>query len=51
MLSKPVRSIMLRVIKRRMEAGENLEDILAGYNKLTDDEKADLKKSIDEEGA
>ena len=39
-------NIMLRVIRRRMAEGEELEDILAGYPKLTDAEKEELRAAI-----
>ena len=37
---------MLRVIRRRMAEGEELEDILAGYPKLTDAEKEELREAV-----
>ena len=45
-MSKSAKNIMVRVIKRRMAAGEELEDILAGYPKLTDEEKQELREAV-----
>ena len=45
-MSKSAKNIMVRVIKRRMVAGEELEDILAGYPKLTDAEKQELREAV-----
>ena len=45
-MRKKKKNIMLRVIRRRMTEGEELEDILAGYPKLTDAEKEELRKAV-----
>ena len=45
-MSNAAKNIMLRVIRRRMAEGEELEDILAGYPKLTDAEKEELRAAI-----
>lgn len=47
-MSNAAKNIMLRVIRRRMAEGEELEDILAGYHKLTDAEKEELRAAITE---
>ena len=47
-MSNAAKNIMLRVIRRRMAEGEELEDILAGYSKLTDAEKEELRAAITE---
>lgn len=47
-MSNSAKNIMLRVIRRRMAKGEELEDILAGYSKLTDAEKEELRAAITE---
>lgn len=47
-MSNSAKNIMLRVIRRRMAEGEELEDILTGYPKLTDAEKEELKAAITE---
>lgn len=44
-MSNAAKNIMLRVIRRRMAEGEELEDILAGYPKLTDAEKEELREA------
>lgn len=45
-MSNAAKNIMVRVIKRRMTDGENLEDILANYPKLTEEEKQELRKAV-----
>lgn len=45
-MSNSAKNIMLRVIRRRMAEGEELEDILDGYPKLTDAEKEELRAAI-----
>lgn len=45
-MSNAARNIMIRVIRRRMTEGEELEDILAGYPKLTDAEKEELREAV-----
>lgn len=45
-MSNAAKNIMLRVIRRRMAEGEELEDILASYPKLTDAEKEELRAAI-----
>lgn len=45
-MSNAAKNIMVRVIKRRMADGENLEDILASYPKLTEEEKQELRKAV-----
>lgn len=49
MLSNAVKNIMIRVIKKRIEEGEELEDILIGYPKLSQEEKQELRKSLENE--
>ena len=46
-MSKAVKNIMVRVIRRRMEAGEDIEDILKSYSKLTPEEKKEEFQSAD----
>jgi len=45
-MSNSAKNIMLRVIRRRMAEGEEFEDILAGYPKLTDAEKEELRETV-----
>lgn len=45
-MSNAAKNIMLRVIRRRMAEGEELEDILASYPKLTDAEKEELREAV-----
>ena len=48
MMNKAVKSIMLRVIRNRIAAGETVDDILTDYPKLTEEEKAELKEAVAE---
>lgn len=45
-MSTAAKNIFIRVIKRRMAEGEFLEDILAGYIKLTEEEKQELREAV-----
>lgn len=45
-MSNAAKNIFIRVIKRRMAAGESLDDILDSYPKLTDTEKEELRKAV-----
>lgn len=45
-MSKSAKNIMVRVIRRRIAAGEALKDILAGYPKLTDEETQELREVV-----
>ena len=45
-MSNAAKNIFVRVIKRRMAAGESLDDILGSYPKLTDAEKEELRKAV-----
>ena len=38
--------IIERVVRRRYETGEDIDEILAEYGKLTDEEKARIKADI-----
>ena len=45
-MTKLKKNLMLRVIKKRLDNGENIEDIFADYPKLTDTEKSELKDAL-----
>lgn len=45
-MSNAAKNIFVRVIKRRLSAGESLDDILDSYPKLTDAEKEELRKAV-----
>ena len=45
-MSKVVKNIMLRVIRKRMAEGEMVEEILADYPKLTEEEKQELTEAL-----
>lgn len=45
-MSNASKNIMVRVINRRMADGENLEDILENYPKLTEEEKQELREAV-----
>lgn len=46
MMNKAAENIMIRVITKRIEAGETVEHILADYPKLTEEEKQELTKAV-----
>lgn len=46
MLSSAAKNIMIRVIKKRMAAGEKITDILKSYPKLDEKEKKELKEAV-----
>ena len=45
-MSKSMLKIYTRVFKRRMDAGDSFEEIVADYPKLTQDEIAEIKKAL-----
>lgn len=45
-MSNLVRKMMVRVIHKRMAAGESFTEIIADYPKLTEAEIAELKKAV-----
>ena len=45
-MSNASKNIMVRVIKRRMADGENLDDILERYPRLTEEEKQELREAV-----
>lgn len=45
-MTKLKKNLMFRVIKKRLDNGENIEDIFADYPKLTDTEKSELKGAL-----
>lgn len=45
-MTATTKKIMIRVIKRRMEAGETLDEIITDYPKLSKAEIKELKESI-----
>ena len=45
-MSNAMLNIYVRVIKKRMNEGEDLETILADYSKLTDDEITLLREKV-----
>ncbi|WP_405376364.1 hypothetical protein [Pseudobutyrivibrio sp.] len=42
--------IVLRVVKRRMANGEDLEDILASYHGLSEEDKERIRQAVNENG-
>lgn len=38
--------IMILAVKRRVAEGEDINDVLASYSKLTNDEKTYIKKQL-----
>lgn len=47
-MSNAMLKIYIRVIGKRMDEGENLEDILSDYPKLTELEKGKIREKINE---
>lgn len=47
-MSKAMLNIYVRTVTRRMETGEELEDILASYSKLTDSQKQMICDALSE---
>ena len=45
-MSRAVKNIIVRVIRNRMAAGEQFEDIIKDYPKLTQGEIAEIKKAL-----
>lgn len=46
MMNKAAENIMIWVIKKRIEAGENVEHIFSAYPRLTEEEKQELTKAV-----
>lgn len=42
-------NIFVRVVKRRMTDGEVLEDILAGFTSLSEEDKDEIREQIKEQ--
>ena len=38
--------VMIRVARRRIDAGENIEDVLAGWPKLSEEEKQEIRDAV-----
>ena len=47
-MNKIVKNLMIRVITKRMKAGETFDEIIADNPKLTESEIEDLRKSLKE---
>lgn len=45
-MSDALKTIMINAIRIRMKRDEKLDDILAGYKKLSGDDKETLRKAI-----
>ena len=39
-------TLLLRVVRRRVDRGEALDDVLAGYPKLTEAERAEIRRVL-----
>ena len=46
MMSKSMKNLMIRVMKKKMSEGEDLEEILESYPRLTDEEKQELREAV-----
>jgi hypothetical protein len=45
-MSTAMLNIFVRTVKRRMEKGEDLEEILASYTKLSDEDKEEIRQAV-----
>lgn len=45
-MSNAIKNVMLRVISKRMAAGEKFEDIIKDYPRLTSKEVEEIKASL-----
>lgn len=45
-MSKAVKNIVVRVVKNRMAAGEQFDDIIKDYPRLTADEIAEINEAL-----
>lgn len=45
-MSNAIKNVMLRVINKRLAAGEKIEDIIKDYPRLTDKEIEEIKKEL-----
>ena len=45
-MSNAMLNIFVRTVKRRMEAGEDLEEILASYPKLSEEDKEQIRQAV-----
>lgn len=45
-MSRPMKNLMIRVMKKKMSEGEDLEEILKSYPRLTDEEKQELREAV-----
>lgn len=48
-MSNSALRIFVRVVKRKMAAGRTLDDVLADYPDLTDEDKEQIKEAIENE--
>ncbi len=47
MISTTVKSIMLRVIEKRLLAGERFEEIIRSYPRLSEEDRQELLKELE----
>ena len=45
-MSNAIKNVMIRVISKRMAAGEKFEDIIKDYPRLTKSEIEEIKKAL-----
>lgn len=50
MLSQAEKNIIIYALKIRHERGEDIEEILKGYTRLSDTEKYEVLRAVTEEG-
>lgn len=49
-MSNAVLRIFVRVVSKRLADGEDLDEILAGYTNLSDDDKEQIRKAVAKNG-
>lgn len=49
-MSDAALNIFVRVVKRRIDVGETLSDVLDSYPKLTDEEKEQIQEEVQSDG-
>ena len=45
-MSNAVKNIIVRVVKKRMDAGETFDDIILSYPRLTPEEIEEIRESL-----
>ena len=46
-MTQSMLGIFVRTVERKMKLGESLEDILAGYTKLSEEDKQQIREAVE----